>query len=381
VTVPASQYDAPARRFARAAFLTLIFATTYLSAGCNEKNAPEATAEAAFDHAITKTAESDGVSIRLTVAPGELPYTQKAMVIVEVEADAGTSVTVDDYARSIERGEHAFELSAKQVNHQESADNPEGRLKWTNRYTLEFVLPGEYELPGASLTYLVSPSSGDLSKNSEAAAKDLADHSLSTEHVTIVAQSAKSAGLTPEQLTQIEVLPPVEMKEKHNVWVWLVALLALLVVSALLFLRYRRRQNRQEAIVVIPAHEWAQTAIGKLVADDLPGRGMIQEFHYRISDILRGYIERRFGLSACEMTTEEFLATAQSDHRFDSKARDALNRFLKACDMVKYARVSATPADAEALLHTTRSFVERTRERYVQLPDEQNTSISGGRAA
>ena len=54
-----------------------------------------------------------------------------------------------------------------------------------------------------------------------------------------------------------------------------------------------------------------------LVTEDLIARGLIQEFHYRTSGIVRGYIERRFGVSAPEMTTEEFLTAAAADARFE----------------------------------------------------------------
>jgi hypothetical protein len=40
-----------------------------------------------------------------------------------------------------------------------------------------------------------------------------------------------------------------------------------------------------------------------------------------------------------------------------------LNRFLNACDLVKYAKYQPTTVEAKALSETAYAFVEQTRER------------------
>jgi len=99
-----------------------------------------------------------------------------------------------------------------------------------------------------------------------------------------------------------------------------------------------------------------------LIGENLIATGRVQEFYYRISDVVRGYVERRFGVSAPEMTTEEFLATAASDGRFGERNTAELNQFLNACDLVKYARRIPGPDEADAVLRAAGGFVERTRE-------------------
>ena len=113
----------------------------------------------------------------------------------------------------------------------------------------------------------------------------------------------------------------------------------------------------------------------ELIADDLLARDRTQEFFYRISGIVRGYIERRFGLSAEEMTTEEFLAAASSDARFPGHHTAALDPFLRACDLVKYAKHQPRPADAGDALRAAQGFVEETHER------EDATGTASARAS
>ncbi len=344
--------------------------------GCGETPPPTGAGEE-LPRALVRTAASGTVTLRFTVAPGDLSYQEKATVLVEVEAEAGTTVTVDNYSDAIRRSDHQFELSAREIGRKEAILQADGRLSWSYRYELSFVLPGEYELPGATVSSLLASASADSESETRTVVPAGEVTSLSTEGVTVIAEATESAAMTAEQLAEIEVLPPVEMKEEVSAWIWVLPLLAIVLIGLVVFFLRRRRRSRPEVVIVIPAHEWADQALAQLVAEELAKRGLIQEFHYRISDILRGYIERRYAVLAREMTTEEFLAAATHDARFDGSANGELDQFLRACDLVKYAKHQATVADGEALLKTTRAYVARTRERLVAIAGD-NGSDEGG---
>ena len=99
-------------------------------------------------------------------------------------------------------------------------------------------------------------------------------------------------------------------------------------------------------------------------------RQEIKLFHLRISDILRRYIENRFGVRAPEQTTEEFL-TAASGIRLHEKAilgnnRPLLADFLTHCDLVKFARHEPTRDECEKTVSLCREFIEQTKELRVQ---------------
>ena len=113
--------------------------------------------------------------------------------------------------------------------------------------------------------------------------------------------------------------------------------------------------------MLIPAHEWAYSQIAALIADDLVGQGRLQMFFYRISYIVRGYVERRFSVSAPEMTTEEVLSAAAADARCGPSTTSELDGFLSACDLVKYARHEPTDAECDGVLRAARGMIESTR--------------------
>lgn len=135
------------------------------------------------------------------------------------------------------------------------------------------------------------------------------------------------------------------------------------VLAMALWLLKRRRRAVFQDVVRVPAHEWANRQLSELIAENLIDKRRVQEFYYRVSGIVRGYIERRFHLSAPDMTTEEFLASTVRDQRFGAGTTQELNGFLVACDMVKYACHSPQDEEADNAIQAARDFVEKTRQR------------------
>lgn len=338
-----------ALRASAATSLLLIFSHAVSGCGTGTKNQPR---DKGSDAGIMRTAAEGPVTLTLTVRPSEPAFNERAEVVVEVIADKGVTVELGDYERSDSLAEHQFEFHVTPVDRKAAAPTDDGKLKWTYRYAVDFFLPGPYELPAAVVSFVDSREASDSATPAPA-------HELKTEPLTVVARDTKP--LTAEELKTITSLPPVELREPWSRWWWAAPPLLATLVTLLVAL-VRRSRRRQQIVVPIPAHEWAKRQIAALVSEDLVRRGRVQEFYYRISDIVRGYVERRFGVSAPEMTTEEFLVAAASDGRFGERNTTELNGFLSACDLVKYARQIPGADEADAVLRAAGGFVERTRE-------------------
>ena len=110
----------------------------------------------------------------------------------------------------------------------------------------------------------------------------------------------------------------------------------------------------------VPADVWALRALSALADAGWLERYGYKEYYYRLTEIVRAYVERQFGLAAPEMTTEEFLnelSRARGSVPYDASK---LRGFLEACDIVKYAAFAPTSEDADGALATARSFVRST---------------------
>ena len=106
------------------------------------------------------------------------------------------------------------------------------------------------------------------------------------------------------------IKPPVSLDKRYFKLYIIIAIVfgILLLVAIVLHYVYRRKQRETESIPEpLPAHQIAYNDLESLRAMDLISKGQIKEYYYRLSNIVRHYIENRFKLMAPERTTEEFL--------------------------------------------------------------------------
>ena len=107
------------------------------------------------------------------------------------------------------------------------------------------------------------------------------------------------------------------------------------------------------------------------MAEDLPRKGEIKPFYQRISDILRHYIENRFGLHAPEQTTEEFLGLMQASPALPPVYQGLLKEFLQHCDLVKFAEHVPSTEDIQNTFDACKNFIFETKAEEVTVPQPQ----------
>ena len=141
--------------------------------------------------------------------------------------------------------------------------------------------------------------------------------------------------------------------EPHEWW-WLWLLLVVAIGLSVAFWLWKRRKPKTtgETPVPLSAVEIALAALQQLRQDAPP----VEEFYTRLSDIVRQYIEGRFGLRAPERTTEEFLAEAT----LPPQHMVLLSAFLQESDLVKFARLRPGKDDMERAFDAAERFVRET---------------------
>lgn len=157
-------------------------------------------------------------------------------------------------------------------------------------------------------------------------------------------------------------------------WVVLPLLAVGLLYTVARRLRPKRRDESRATFGPLSRlpHEVALEALDALEASPLLESGEVKQYHIEVSDILRGYVEDRFGVDALEMTTLEVLAgleRAGVEERF----RDGLSAFLQQCDMVKFAKVRPAPDQCRQVLELGRRLVLDTVP-YAAPADEAETA-------
>src|SRR5665647_729517 len=175
---------------------------------------------------------------------------------------------------------------------------PDGRLTVTDRYLITGFDSGTYSLPPFYAEYI----SGDSLK------RFYSDYSfLRVDHPEI----------TPQDTTDVifDIVPPLTAPVTFSEIVpWLVIALISLAVIYLLarFLpRNPLRKFVRPPAPVEPAHVIALRELYKLRDEELWQKGEVKEFYSRLSDILRRYIDNRYGIMSPELTTDETVRMLQ----------------------------------------------------------------------
>lgn len=152
------------------------------------------------------------------------------------------------------------------------------------------------------------------------------------------------------------------------------AILGLAGAAWLAYFFLKKRRKGVELLTTAslrPPHEIALEALQALRAERLWQRGKVKEYHTRLADIIRTYIEQRFDVTAMEMTTEEILTVAAL-RMFPAKVRDNLVEILYRADLVKFAKFQPLPEEHESSFDAALAFVESTGPKDSQPPREES---------
>ncbi len=118
--------------------------------------------------------------------------------------------------------------------------------------------------------------------------------------------------------------------------------------------------------VPLPAHVKALRALARLRGQPRVSEAEVEAFYLKVSQVLRVYLEERFGLHAPERTTEEFLGEIEQGDLLNADQRLSISRFLQQCDLVKFARLIPQSDVHEQTFRIAEAFVEQTRPDRVQ---------------
>jgi hypothetical protein len=162
-----------------------------------------------------------------------------------------------------------------------------------------------------------------------------------------------------------EMKAPKGMIEFRSWWPWIMGGLAVLLAVAGWWL-WRRRVARAAGLAepVLPPEISAREALDQLLASSLLEEGQVKKFYSELSDVLRRYLERRFGIPALDRTTAELLPELrqQADlrHLFAE-----LRVFLENGDLVKFARLVPDRAEIDGDVGRVRQVIDATAPRPV----------------
>lgn len=332
----------------------LLFLGALLLASCTREGQQTTAAVAAGEgegEGIEKTFERGPVTVTMMVDRKEITIADRLNLTLRVDAEEEYSTELPRFGEKLEQ----FGIVDYETSQPTLVDD--GKVRIERSYVLEPFLSGEYKVPSMTVRFW-KEGEGDEPKV----------HELETEELSVTVSS-----LLPETLAELaieDIVPPMEMPAPpmQAAWPWLSGGGAVLCLLGFVVWRARRKRLSAQAPPPLPADEIAYRELEALIAEDLVGKGEIKLFYTRVSDILRRYIENRFGLHAPERTTEEFLYELRACAPFgvaaelEVRLKAMLKEFLTHCDLVKFAEHRPPKDDIQRTFDCCRSFIAETRE-------------------
>ncbi|MCK4537251.1 MAG: hypothetical protein KAV42_00500, partial [Candidatus Krumholzibacteria bacterium] len=279
------------------------------------------------------------VDFRVAVSRKEVTIADRLDLLVEARAREGYVAELPKFGDKLDQ----FGI----VDYTSSPPSlEEGGVVVTSRvYELEPFLSGEYRILPMMVTFREE---GDT----------VSTYSVESDTLKVMVLS-----ILPEDMAELEmkdIAGPASIPASRRYLFITAGALALAAAAVLLYLRFRKQKTVTARVIL--AHEKAFARLERLLSEGLVEEKRYAEFTERVSDILRHYIEDRFGLRAPERTTEEFIAEAGSGLDVADEQKRMLREFLIHCDLVKFAAYEPSEDDVKKTFDACRNFIDMTKK-------------------
>lgn len=159
---------------------------------------------------------------------------------------------------------------------------------------------------------------------------------------------------------------------------FIISLSILIIITVLIFILFLRRKKKGESKEkepeIIDPYQDALSNIQSL-QDQKPVLSA-KPFVFRLSEILRIYVERVFKVPAMELTGEEFMREIASHTFFKNRYDKILQEFVDQGDHIKYSKENSEDGQMNLLLETALHFVKDTHKKLEEAKNVPSNSQS-----
>ena len=172
-----------------------------------------------------------------------------------------------------------------------------------------------------------------------------------------------------------DIKPPVRLFN-YLFLIYIGIALVILLIGYFVYRRFFKNKPQPEIKVKtekIPLHKLTLRKLDQLEREELWQKGFLKDYHSRITDIIREYFEKQFGIPALERTTTESLKLLRQ-HPKGIKVLDTTSQFLNNADLVKFAKYSPLEIVNQEMMTQAKDIVMKTAllEKEEQVKGEAN---------
>ena len=278
---------------------------------------------------------SSAAKISATASTNKLQIAEPFTVDFKITAPAGTRIKLPPIGKQF----GGFDV----IDHQDTVDIPSNENAddrvWSRRLTLESIETGETEVPALEV---------------RANSQTIASRPIPIDVISILEGQAD-----PTQIRDIQSVVDIDVPQpRSNNWVWWLAggcgLFALAAASV--FAVTKRK-------TWITPSQWALTELEGLSKTKAAQNGDSETVSLRLSEVLRGYLELQFEVSAPLKTTNELLSDVESKQLLDPKLAKQFADIFQLSDLSKFAGVQLPPTKLASAIEKSKALVTEASGR------------------
>ncbi len=133
--------------------------------------------------------------------------------------------------------------------------------------------------------------------------------------------------------------------EKYLKYIYITIAIPILILI-LLWLRKKLKKKAPTIRHLLTPEEEALKALGELQNSSLLKKGLIKFYYIDLTDVIRHFLARKFGVNTEELTTPETIAEIQKINISDKHKKTVIT-FFEDCDLVKFAKYIPAPETIE----------------------------------
>lgn len=311
-------------------------------------------------------------TVRATIQPSDILIGEQAIINVEAIAPKGRNVIFQVYPDTLIKGVEVLLMLKPDTVMTEV-------MTISQKYVITSFDSTLYHIPHM----MVFDGTDTLLTNDfglKVSAPQLSDSTLAYLEMLKTNQT-DSIDFDRLQLNDIKTVqdPPFVWTDfLEDLYIPLLIVLALILIGIALYfiLKKKKKGYYFTPKVVLPPHVEALQSLDKLKASKLWQKGQEKEYYTMLTDILRNYIDRRFGIDAPEMISEDIISAVHL--ATDTKsATDGLAQILRLADLVKFAKYTPFTDENDLSLVNAYLFVNQTKvEERPVLEDQKDGKMA-----
>ena len=291
------------------------------------------------------------VVVEMKLDTAEIVVGQQVQLTTSVSTDAGKQVTFPSFNKEKEL------VKGLEVVRHSKVDtaylNDRKRVKLSRKYTLTAFDSAFFSIPPMEVEV--------------AGEKHVASAPVGLKVNTVLVDTTQL-----DQFAGPHTVVPQAFTWRNHLYLLSMVLWVVLLLIFVIAIRLTRRKpltTKKVIVPQIPPFKQASTALQALSVNTNNDHEYEKTFYMALTDLLRVYLQRRFGILAMEKTTSEILDAMEG--KIDEGHIMNLKYVFETADLVKFAKVITSDMEKTKCMNTARDFLKESVDESQEHPEPE----------